>query len=164
MPAEWELHAATMAGVASFFAATGRASFEPIQWVYAEIIRYLSRHERVELIVKDAAAEKLARKTLKRAHALNDNVRFHRWPTNRVWTTGFGCAFVFVWARRPPAIPQGAKANLFGRTLSARLEAVPFHGSADRGGSTPHSEDRRSSHWLLSNGDSMPGQNIQLAA
>jgi agmatine deiminase len=55
----------------------------------------LSRGERVEVIVKDSAAEKLARKILKRAHALNSNVGFHRWPTNRVWTRDSGCAFVF---------------------------------------------------------------------
>jgi agmatine deiminase len=144
MPAEWELHAATWLAW-PHFRGDWPGKFEPIQWVYAEIIRYLSRHERVELIVKDAAAEKLARKTLKRAHALNDNVRFHRWPTNRVWTRDSGCAFVLCGAGALPRDPSGAKANLFGRTLSARLEAVPFHGSADRGGSTPHSEDRRSS-------------------
>jgi len=93
MPAEWEPHAATWMAWPHFHG-DWPGKFEPIPWVYAEIIRNLSRHERVELIVKDAAAEKLARKTLKRAHALNENVRFHRWPTNRVWTRDSGCAFV----------------------------------------------------------------------
>ncbi len=94
MPAEWEPHAATWLAW-PHYKLDWPGKFEPIPWVYAEIIRYLSRHERVELIAKDAAAEKLARKTLKRAHALNDNVRFHLWPTNRVWTRDSGCAFVF---------------------------------------------------------------------
>ena len=93
MPAEWEPHAATWLAW-PHFRGDWPGKFEPIPWVYAEIIRNLSRHERVELIVKDAAAEKLARKTLKRAHALNENVRFHRWATNRVWTRDSGCAFV----------------------------------------------------------------------
>src|SRR6266849_929445 len=93
MPAEWEPHSATWLAWPHFHG-DWPGKFEPIPWVYAEIIRYLSRHERVELIVKDAGAEKLTRKTLKRAHALNDNVRFHRWPTNRVWTQDSGCAFV----------------------------------------------------------------------
>src|SRR5712692_7925613 len=93
MPAEWEPHSATWLAW-PHFRGDWPGKFEPIPWVYAEIIRYLSRRERVELIVNDAAAEKLARKTLKRAHALNDNVRFHRWPTNRVWTRDSGCAFV----------------------------------------------------------------------
>jgi agmatine deiminase len=93
MPAEWEPHAATWLAW-PHYKLDWPGKFEPIPWVYAEIIRYLSRHERVELIVKDASAERTARKTLKRAHALNENVRFHRWPTNRVWTRDSGCAFV----------------------------------------------------------------------
>src|SRR5207245_1599876 len=93
MPAEWETHAATWLGLLHL-RGDWQGKFEPISWVYAEIIRYLSRRERVELIVKDSAAEKVARKTLKRAHALNDNIRFHRWPTNRVWVRDSGCAFV----------------------------------------------------------------------
>lgn len=93
MPAEWEQHAATWLAW-PHFRGDWPGKFEPIPWVYAEIIRNLSRRERVELIVKDAAAEKVARKTLKRANALNDNVKFHRWPTNRVWTRDSGCAFV----------------------------------------------------------------------
>jgi agmatine deiminase len=101
MPAEWEPHAATWLAWPHFHG-DWPGKFEPIPWVYAEIIRNLSRHERVELIVKDAAAERLARKTLKRGHALNDNVGFRRWATNRVWTRDSGCAFV----RRNP----GAKA------------------------------------------------------
>lgn len=93
MPGEWEPHAATWLAW-PHYKLDWPGKFEPIPWVYAEIIRYLSRNESVELIVKDGAAEKLAKKTLKRAHALNDNVRFHRWPTNRVWTRDSGCAFV----------------------------------------------------------------------
>jgi agmatine deiminase len=94
MPAEWEPHAATWLAW-PHYKLDWPGKFEPIPWVYAEIIRNLSRHERVELIVKDAASEKLVRKTLKRAQAFNDNVKFHRWPTNRVWTRDSGCAFVF---------------------------------------------------------------------
>jgi agmatine deiminase len=94
MPAEWEPHAATWLAW-PHYKLDWPGKFEPIPWVFAEIIRYLSRDERVELIVKDAAAEKLARKTLRLAHALNENVRFHRWPTDRVWTRDSGCAFVY---------------------------------------------------------------------
>jgi agmatine deiminase len=95
MPAEWEPHAATWLAW-PHYKLDWPGKFEPIPWVYAEIIRYLSRHESVELIVEDAAAERLARKTLKRANALNDNVCFHRWPTNRVWTRDSGCSFAFA--------------------------------------------------------------------
>jgi agmatine deiminase len=93
MPAEWEPHAATWLAW-PHYAGDWPGKFEPIPWVYAEIIRHLSRHERVELVVNDAASEKLARKVLKKANALNDNIRFHRWPTNRVWLRDSGCTFV----------------------------------------------------------------------
>jgi agmatine deiminase len=93
MPAEWEVHEATwVAWPHNHDDWPGK--FEPIPWVYAEIIRNLSRHERVEVIVNDALAEKDARRILKLANALNDNVRFHRWPTDRVWTRDSGCIFV----------------------------------------------------------------------
>ena len=93
MHAEWEPHAATwLAWPHNKDDWPGK--FEPIPWVYAEIIRHLARHERVELIVNDAPAEKRARKVLDRANALSDNVRFHRWRTNRVWTRDSGCTFV----------------------------------------------------------------------
>jgi len=92
MPAEWEPHAATWLAW-PHYKLDWPGKFEPIPWVYAEIIRNLSRHERVELIVKDVATEKMARRTLQRANAWNENIRFHRWPTNRVWTRDSGCAF-----------------------------------------------------------------------
>ena len=93
MPAEWEPHAATWLAW-PHFKDDWPGKFEPIPWVYAEIIRNLAKHERVELIVNDAAAESRARKVLDRANALSDNVRFHRWPTDRVWTRDSGCTFV----------------------------------------------------------------------
>ena len=94
MPAEWEPHAATWLAW-PHYKLDWPGKFETIPWVYAEIIRYLSRNERVEVIVKDAAAERLAHKILERAHALNHNLRFHRWTTDRVWTRDSGCAFVW---------------------------------------------------------------------
>jgi len=93
MPAEWEPHHATWLAW-PHFKDDWPGKFEPIPWVYAEIIRHLARHERVELIVNDAAAEKRARKVLDRGNALSDNIRFHRWPTDRVWTRDSGCTFV----------------------------------------------------------------------
>ena len=93
MPAEWEPHAATWLAW-PHYKDDWPGKFEPIPWVYAEIIRHLARHERVELIVNDAASEKRARKTLKLANALSENIRFHRWPTDRVWTRDSGCTFV----------------------------------------------------------------------
>ncbi len=93
MPAEWEPHAATWLAW-PHFKDDWPGKFEPIPWVYAEIIRNLAKHERVELIVNDAASERRARTVLDRANALTENVRFHRWPTDRVWTRDSGCKFV----------------------------------------------------------------------
>ena len=113
MPAEWEPHAATWLAWPHYHG-DWPGKFEPIPWVYAEIIRHLSRHERVELIVKDAAAEKAARKILVKANALSANVRFHRWPTNRVWTRDSGCTFAKCEA--------GAPARDFGRDKASKIQ------------------------------------------
>ena len=93
MPAEWEPHDATWLAW-PHYRDDWPGKFEPIPWVYAEIIRHLSRDERVELIVNDGASERQAKKVLDRANALSENVRFHRWPTNRVWTRDSGCTFM----------------------------------------------------------------------
>jgi agmatine deiminase len=100
MPAEWEPHAATwLAWPHNHADWPGR--FDPIPWVYAEIIRNLAKLERVELIVNNAVAERQVRKLLDRANALSANVRFHRWPTNRVWLRDSGCIFVTCGAGTP---------------------------------------------------------------
>ena len=93
MPAEWEPHAATWLAWPHYHG-DWPGKFEPISWVYAEIIRNLARHERVELIVNNASAARQARRVLERALALSDNIRFHRWPTNRVWLRDSGCIFL----------------------------------------------------------------------
>jgi agmatine deiminase len=93
MPAEWAPHESTWLAW-PHFRSDWPGKFDPIPWVYAEIIRNLSRHEPVDLIVNNADAEKRARRILKLANTLNKNIRFHRWPTNRVWTRDSGCTFV----------------------------------------------------------------------
>jgi agmatine deiminase len=93
MPAEWEPHAATWLAW-PHYQGDWPGKFEPIPWVYAEIIRNLARHERVELIVNNAAAARQARRVLERADALSDNIRFHHSPTNRVWLRDSGCLFL----------------------------------------------------------------------
>jgi agmatine deiminase len=93
MPAEWEPHEATWIAW-PHNREDWPGKFGPIAWVDAEIVRNLSRHERVEIIVNDAVSEKRAQNVLDRANALNDRVSFHRWPTDRVWTRDSGCTFV----------------------------------------------------------------------
>ena len=102
MPAEWEPHAATWLAW-PHYEADWPGRFEPIPWVYAEIVRHVAQHERVELIVNNAATARQARKILERASALSPNVRFHHWPTNRVWTRDSGCIFVTKCGAGAPA-------------------------------------------------------------
>jgi agmatine deiminase len=101
MPAEWEPHESTWLAW-PHFRGDWPGKFEPIPWVHAEIVRNLARHERVDLIVNDASWEKRARTVLEKAGALSDaladNVCFHRWRTDRVWTRDSGCIFL-----TPPA-------------------------------------------------------------
>ena len=106
MPAEWEPHASTWLAW-PHYRSDWPGKFEPIPWVYAEIIRHLGRHERIDLIVNNAATEKQARKVLAKAGALTDNVALHRWPTNRVWTRDSGCTFVV--GRAIPNLSSRAK-------------------------------------------------------
>jgi agmatine deiminase len=100
MPAEWEPHAATWLAWPHYHG-DWPGKFEPIPWVYAEIIRNLARHERVELIVNNASAARQARRVLDRADAFSRNLRFHRWPTNRVWLRDSGCIFLKCGAGTP---------------------------------------------------------------
>lgn len=100
MPAEWQPHAATWLAWPHYHGDWPR-KFEPIPWVYAEIIRNLAKHERVELIVNNAAAASQARRVLERADALSKNIRFHDWRTDRVWLRDSGCIFVKCGADTP---------------------------------------------------------------
>src|ERR1700687_4961067 len=101
MPAEWEPPESTWLAW-PHFRGDWPGKFEPIPWVYAEIVRTLARHERVDLIVNDANWEKRARTVLEKAEALSDtladNVCFHRCRTDRVWMRDSGCIFL-----TPPA-------------------------------------------------------------
>src|SRR5690242_19622951 len=61
----------------------------PIPWVYAEIVRALHRHERVEILCQSEEIESSATEILA-AHGVRDNFRLHVVPTNRVWLRDSG--------------------------------------------------------------------------
>ena len=85
MPAEWEPHAATwLAWPHEKSDWPGR--FEPIPWVYAEVVRHLSTGERVRILVEDDKHEAGAKKILKRAGVEPGRVDFFRCKTDRSWT------------------------------------------------------------------------------
>jgi agmatine deiminase len=93
MPAEWEPHEATwLAWPHNPDDWPGK--FQTIPWVYAEIVRLLSAHELVHILVNDAKAERRAQGILEHAGAKLDRVAFHQWPTNRSWTRDSGPIFV----------------------------------------------------------------------
>jgi len=128
MPAEWEPHAATWLAW-PHHQGDWPGRLEPIPWVYAEIIRNLAQHERVELIVNNTSAEKQARKLLQRADAFSKNIHFHRWPTNRVWTRDSGCIFLTKCGAGAPARERHAAQTEAGlaRIVRTILEKTHFN-------------------------------------
>jgi len=93
MPAEWEPHEATwIAWPHNEDDWPGR--FEPIPWVYGEIVRKLAAAERVRVLVKDEELEQSARRVLAHVGAEMAAVEFLRIETDRVWTRDFAPMFV----------------------------------------------------------------------
>ncbi|HLY40075.1 MAG TPA: agmatine deiminase family protein [Terracidiphilus sp.] len=93
MPAEWEPHEATWLAW-PHNPEDWPGKFGPIPWIYAEIVRLLAAHERVQLIVENAAAERRVRGMLRRAGANLERVTFHCWPTDRGWMRDSGPIFL----------------------------------------------------------------------
>ena len=122
MPAEWEPHASTWLAW-PHLRGDWPGKFEPIPWVYAEIVRNLSRHERVDLIVNSERAEKNARKVLEKADALSDDIAFHRWRTDRVWTRDSGC--IFLTHIDPKS--RGSQVDVLGDAPGARTRVSAPH-------------------------------------
>lgn len=97
MPAEWEPHAATWLAW-PHNAGDWPDKFEPIPWVYAEIVRALARHEVVNLVVPPAAGgtdhSALVSDLLARAAVDRANVRLWEHETDRSWVRDSGPVFV----------------------------------------------------------------------
>jgi agmatine deiminase len=93
LPAEWEPHEATwIAWPHNRDDWPGK--FGPIPWVYAEIVRHLSRVERVNILVDDGASRRRAAARLAQAGVDLDRVAFVRARTDRVWVRDYGPSFV----------------------------------------------------------------------
>lgn len=93
MPAEWEPHEGTWIAW-PHEKSDWPQKFAPIPWVYCEIVRHLSRGERVHILVNDAEAEQSVTKMLKRTGVELAAIDFFRCPTNRSWTRDYGPIFV----------------------------------------------------------------------
>jgi agmatine deiminase len=93
MPAEWEPHDATWIAW-PHNEEDWPDRFEPIPWVYGEIVRKLSQVERVRILVGDSELEQSARSVLDRVGAEVAAVEFHQLPTDRVWARDFAPLFL----------------------------------------------------------------------
>jgi agmatine deiminase len=93
MPAEWAPHAATWIAW-PHNPEDWPNKFQPIPWVYCEIVRHLSQVEDVHILVNDLAAENRATNMLRRQGANLARLHFHQWRTDRVWLRDSGPIFV----------------------------------------------------------------------
>jgi agmatine deiminase len=84
MPAEWEPHTATWIAW-PHHEPDWPGKLEPIPWVYAEIVRALHRHERVDILCHTQDVRDAARQALD-AHGVNrHSYHLHVVPNDRVW-------------------------------------------------------------------------------
>ena len=89
MPAEWEPHEATWLGW-PHEQTDWPGKFPAIPWAFAEIVRHLSRVERVYLLVQNAGADSRARDALKKSGVNLSAIDFFRVPTDRGWMRDSG--------------------------------------------------------------------------
>jgi agmatine deiminase len=109
MPAEWEPHAATwLAWPHQRDDWPGK--FPAIPWVYAEIVRHLSRCEEVRILVNGPGGERRARAVLEKAPPDWARVTFRHVATDRVWTRDYGPMFVRTPSGRPGVVHWGFNA------------------------------------------------------
>jgi agmatine deiminase len=91
LPAEWERHRAVWLAW-PHQRDDWPDKFEPIPWVYGEIVRHLQGCEEVRILIQDADAQRQAQTVLEKVGATD--VSFWPIPTDRVWTRDYGPLFV----------------------------------------------------------------------
>ena len=84
MPAEWEQHQATWISW-PHEESDWPGKFEPVKWVYAEIVRALAPSEQVEILCDSDAVEAEARFCTSQFRIRPDRIRFHKVRSNRSW-------------------------------------------------------------------------------
>ncbi len=148
MPAEWERHGATwLAWPCNSVDFPGK--FEPIPWVFAEIVRVISAEEKVCLFIpRGAGRARNIHDMLERGDANLANVELIAQATDRVWARDSGpifvrrgkgrhaqlaiCDFKFnAWARYPNAMNDDCLPGVIARRL--RLHAWQPMGRNDKG-------------------------------
>jgi agmatine deiminase len=91
-PAEWELHEATWIAW-PHNAEDWPGKFEPIPWVYVEIVKHLHRVGKVRILATEET-QKQATAMLQRAGVDGSRIEFFSYATDRVWTRDFAPIFV----------------------------------------------------------------------
>ena len=93
-PAEWQPHDATWIGW-PHHRPDWPGKFEPIPWVYAEIVRVLQAHERVEILCHSEQVCEEALAALRSHGVALDRCRLHLVPSDRVWLRDSGPTMVW---------------------------------------------------------------------
>lgn len=96
MPAEWQIHEATWLAW-PHNAEDWPEKFEPIPWIYAEIVRLISQGENVNIFVQPSARNRNVAevtKILKRNGVDATNITLIPQATDRIWTRDSGPIFV----------------------------------------------------------------------
>ena len=94
MPAEWERHDATWISW-PHHGPDWPAKIDPVRWVYAEIVRVIANHERVEILCQNQAVRDSAAAMLRSHDVSMQHVNLLLVPTDRVWLRDSGPSFVW---------------------------------------------------------------------
>ena len=93
LPAEWDKHEATWIGW-PHNKEDWPGKFSPIPYVYAEIVKIISKGEVVRILVENDNHEKKARKVLKSVGVDFSRIEFYSNKTDRNWLRDAGPQFV----------------------------------------------------------------------
>ena len=94
MPAEWERHDATWIAW-PHHEPDWPGKLDAVRWTYAEIVRVLADHERVQILCQSDAVRDSAMGALRAHDAAMDRVNLLVVPTDRVWLRDSGPSFVW---------------------------------------------------------------------
>lgn len=93
LPAEWEKHEATWLGW-PHNKEDWPGKFTPIPWVYAEIVKNISKGEKARIVVESKEHQNKIKKILASANVELTNIEFFILKTDRGWMRDSGPAFV----------------------------------------------------------------------
>lgn len=93
LPAEWEKHEATWIGW-PFNKKDWPGKFQPIPWVYAEIVKKISEGEQIYILVQNENHKNAAIKTLKKSDCDLNQIIFVHQKTDRNWLRDTSSFFV----------------------------------------------------------------------